>query len=609
MFLVLGYHLGGIWKLPGAWVAMDFFFVLSGYLITTLLMKEYTQQGSLNLPRFYQRRARRLGPALLAVLAGVFIAAAFLGGAAEFPNLRWDGIATLFYMANWRFILSAQSYFASFDLSLLRHAWSLAIEEQFYLVWPVVFLALAGVTRLDRRKMLIVLAVVLVASAWWMRQLALGDVDLSRAYFGTDSRGQGLIVGTMMALILWRERWDSPRARRVAGWMGTVAFGVMLVMMVTLSDSSRWVYTHGGFLVVCLTSAVFIFGCARADQGPLQWIFGNKFAVHMGAVSYGFYLWHWPVIILMTPERLDWPPLQLDIARVIVSLLLTELTYWSLEKPIHEQRWVFRRQGLVLGTAFASCLAILLLATQNPGSLAPSIAESGQERSGTASGKRVLVVGDSLAWVLRLTVPAGYPFQVEAIYQGHCDIIGDSIYIGDKTEQAESVCSRWPARWSNGIKGKVEGVVGQPDAVLVSVGLRQLFDIEDNGRRIVVGSATWERRYRAAIKRAVKVIRSETDVPILWLDVPCFRWEGAGTVGEEYDAERLAAVNRALADALSGEEGIEMVPYAQWVCHGADNTESDATLRPDGAHLTKESGEEFWRRLGPQLTRLTSSQI
>ena len=207
MWVVLGYHLNGLTRFPGAWVSMDYFFVLSGYLITTLLMVEYTRtqgqtgEGSVSLRRFWIRRIRRLMPSLLLVLTATFVVAGLLGGREEWPDLRSDGFAALFYYANWQFIWSAASYWASFVDPPLRHTWSLAIEEQFYLIWPIVFLGLARVTKLDRRKFIGIMAVLLLLSAWWMRQKSLGSVDLSRAYFGTDTRAQGLIAGVMLAAV------------------------------------------------------------------------------------------------------------------------------------------------------------------------------------------------------------------------------------------------------------------------------------------------------------------------------------------------------------------------------------------------------------------------
>ncbi|HEX2577179.1 MAG TPA: acyltransferase family protein [Aquihabitans sp.] len=601
MCVVLGYHLEGSTKLPGAWVSMDFFFVLSGYLITTLLVKEYTERGRLDLRTFFRRRVRRLGPALLATLAGVFAIAGVLGGADKFPELRVDGLATLFYVANWRFIFSAQSYFASFDLSPLRHAWSLAIEEQFYLVWPLVFLGLAYVTRFDKRKMLVGLGVALAASVLWMRHLSLGTVDLSRAYYGTDTRGQGLIVGSMMALVLWRDRWDTPRARVVASWLGTAALAGLVVMMFLFTDHSRAVYTRGGFLLITVTAAVFIFGCARAERGPLAWIFGNPVSRHMGFVSYSFYLWHWPIIVFMSPQRLDWSPVVLDAARVAVALALAEATYWFLEKPIHQQRWELRRQGPVLGTAFAGCIAVLFLVTVGPVTSRPPATGGGQQASGGDADRSVLVVGDSLAWIVAGHAPDGFGYRVEGAYQAHCDIIGSRVFAGDGIDEADPDCRNWPERWAGAIRGDLEGFRGDPDAVLVTLGLRQLFDIDRDGRRVVVGTEEWEAEYRAAVSKAATIIRAGTDAPVMWLEVPCYTWGAVASDGEERDPDRIETVNRVLADELSRHPGFEVVPYRDRVCSGEDRAEPDPDIRPDGAHLTPEAVEGLWLDLRPRL--------
>ncbi|QXC60181.1 acyltransferase [Aquihabitans sp. G128] len=608
MCVVLGYHLKGVTKLPGAWVSMDFFFVLSGYLITTLLVKEYEQSGRLDLRTFFRRRVRRLGPALLAVLAVVFVVAWAFGGPKEFPGLRGDGLATLFYVANWHFIFSATSYFDAGDGSVLRHAWSLAIEEQFYVIWPLVFLGLAKLTRFDKRKMLVGLGVCLVASALWMRHLAGGSVDLSRAYYGTDTRGQGLIVGSMMALVLWKDRWDTPRAREVAGWLGTVALAGLVAMMLLFHDNSRAVYTRGGFLLITLTAAVFIFGCARAERGPLAWIFGNKVSRHMGFVSYSFYLWHYPVIVLLSPPRLDLTPWLLDSTRVLVALGLAEATYWFLEKPIHQQRWQLRRQGPVLGTAFAGALALLLVVTLTP---APEQipTKAGENASGATTAQAsgdVLVMGDSLAWLLSGTAPKDYPYQVQGLFQAHCDIIGDRIYTGSTVDQAVADCPEWPTRWEQALDGGNPAIDGKPDAIVVSLGLRQLFDVDEDGTRVVVGTPAWEREYRAAVDRAAGIIRARTKVPVFWLDVPCYQWEAAETDGEERDATRIATVNRVLKDELASFADITVLPYGKRVCSGPGGTEPDLGLRPDGAHLTPEAAGDFWHWLEPQIRRASA---
>lgn len=606
MCVVLGYHLDGITKLPGAWVSMDFFFVLSGYLITTLLVKEYESKGRLDLRTFFRRRVRRLGPALLATMTGVFVAAGLLGGAKEWPDLRSDGLATMFYVANWHFIWSAQSYFSSFALSPLRHAWSLAIEEQFYLVWPLIFLGLAYVTRFDKRKMLVGLGVAMVASALWMRHLSIGTGDLSRAYYGTDTRGQGLLVGAMMALVLWRDRWDEPEHRARAAWIGSLAFVGLVVMMFLFADDSRAVYTNGGFLLIAITSAVFIFGCARAETGPLAWIFGNRVSRHMGALSYSFYLWHWPVIVFLSPERTGWTPFLLDLVRVAVSLLLAEVTYWFLERPIHTQQWKLRRQGPVMGGAFVAVLGILMVATMGAASERPP-STGGERSSGNTStgADTVMVLGDSLAWELSGIVPEDFPYRVEGVYEPHCDIIGQRIFTGSSVDEAASTCPNWPDRWADGLGGQLDGLEGRPDAVVVTLGLRQLFDLEIDGERVVVGTPEWDQEYRSAVRRAADVIRSQTAAPVFWLDVPCFRWEAAGGDGEEFDADRLRTVNEALAEVLGEYDGFTVVPYADRVCSGADGTDTDPAIRPDGAHLTEEAARDLWSWLLPQVDAAT----
>jgi len=594
MCVVLGYHLDGITKLPGAWVSMDFFFVLSGYLITTLLVREYEVGGRLDLRQFYKRRVRRLGPALLVTIAGVLVAAAIIGRN-EFPDLRADGLATLFYVANWHFIWSAQSYFAAGDLSPFRHAWSLAIEEQFYLLWPVLFWLLARLTRFDRRKMMAVLGVAAVASMAWMSHLAGGHVDLSRAYYGTDTRGQGLIVGSILALILWHERWDGPRARRTAGWLGTAAFVGLVVMMFAFSDSSRAVYTRGGFLLIAVVSAVFVFGCARAERGPLAWIFGNPLSRHMGAISYCFYLWHWPIIVFLDEQRTGWSGAPLDTVRVVLAVLAAEATYWAIERPIHSRRWELKRQGLVLGGAFVACLGILAAVTAGTVDQRPPTGGSGERASGAVEGPSVLVLGDSLAWLVSGSAPDDLGYRVNGVFRAHCDIIGDRIQAGDVTEDADPKCGEWPQDWAAGLDEH------RPEAVLVTLGLRQLFDPVVDGERLPVGSPAWQRAYDAAVRRAVATIRAHTDAPVFWLDVPCYRWAEVGGDGEEQDPERLDIVNRELRRVLADDDGITVVDYRDRVCGGADRTVVDFDLRPDGAHLTEGASQDLWRDLEPLL--------
>ncbi|MCB1032070.1 MAG: acyltransferase, partial [Acidimicrobiales bacterium] len=421
---------------------------------------------------------------------------------------RGDGLATLFYVANWRFIFDQQSYFASFGLSPLRHAWSLAIEEQFYLIWPVVFAVLFRVFRGDRRKLGVVLVLATIASALWMRHLSLGDVDLSRAYFGTDTRGQGLLVGALMALMLWRERFDSPKAKEFAAWFGTAALVGLVVMMFAFHDNSRSVYTNGGFVLIAVTSAAFTFGCARAERGPLAWIFGNPLSRHFGHVSYSFYLWHWPIIVFLNSERVNWSPALLDTVRVLIALALAEATYRFIELPIHRGQVQINRMAPVFGGAFASCVGVLLVVTMGVSSSTPPVTGTQQSGAKGPDTPTVLVAGDSLAWLLSGTAPEDLPFSVEGLFQAHCDLIGDRIFTGSTIDEADPACANWPQRWNDALSTGLDDVKPDPDAILVSFGLRQLFDFDDNGARVVVGTPEWNELYREAVARPMEIIRA-----------------------------------------------------------------------------------------------------
>ncbi len=197
---VMLFH-GGVSWMPGGFLGVDVFFVLSGYLITTLLLRERVLSGRVDLRAFWNRRLRRLLPALLVLLAGVSVAAPFLGDPAQRAQLRGDGLASLLYVANWRFILTEQSYFAGTP-SPLRHLWSLSVEEQWYVVFPLVAALALGHLRKRRLQVFTgALAVAALASAGWMAHLASGPGDPSRAYYGTDTRAHSLLVGAVLACV------------------------------------------------------------------------------------------------------------------------------------------------------------------------------------------------------------------------------------------------------------------------------------------------------------------------------------------------------------------------------------------------------------------------
>ena len=244
---MFAYHLDLGWA-TGGFLGVDTFFVLSGFLITSLLLNEYARDKAVSFTSFWARRARRLLPALFVVLIAVAVYAAFIADSSTLDDLRSDMFATLFYGANWRFINSGQSYFALFsEASPLRHSWSLAIEEQFYLVWPLIVFGCLRLAKGSRRLLAGVCVAGTVASALWMAWLY-DSANLSRAYYGTDSHAQLLLVGALLAIVLTRWSPQRPGAVVASQAAGILAIGVVLVSFVLVDDTDAFMY-RGGYLV------------------------------------------------------------------------------------------------------------------------------------------------------------------------------------------------------------------------------------------------------------------------------------------------------------------------------------------------------------------------
>lgn len=331
---VLLYHAGPPF-LPGGFLGVEVFFVLSGYLITALLAAEWRQRGGIDLAAFWIRRARRLLPALGCVLlATIGIAAMFLPQ--ELSRLRGDAIAAVTYLTNWRLVSAQESYFETIGRpSLLRHLWSLAVEEQFYLIWPPIC-AIALRRWPVRRVGLATLAAALL-SAGLMAVLFSPGQDPSRLYYGTDTRAAGFLIGSALALL-----WAPGRvpAGPGAGWgrwtdaIGLFALGVLGVGLWRLDEANAILY-RGGFFLTAISAGAVI-GCAvhpgarwlpaALGWGPLRWL---------GVRSYGIYLWYWPVYALTRPE-VDVPlndGLPLLLLRLPLIVGLAALSYRYVEQP------------------------------------------------------------------------------------------------------------------------------------------------------------------------------------------------------------------------------------------------------------------------------------
>lgn len=378
---VLGYHLELPW-LRGGFLGVDVFFVISGYLITALLLREWHSDRRIDVREFLRRRARRLLPALFTMTGTVMmLGAAGLGS--EITRFRDDALATLTYGFNWFQVLGDQSYFETMGRpSPFNHVWSLAVEEQFYVVWPLLFVG--GMVLLRRRRFLWAIAGLAGASIVLAAVLANPD-DPSRVYHGTDTRAFTLLIGAALALVWspWRLRGPMGRHGPVAlDITGFVAFAGLLAYLVGQRDYDPGLYPGGLVIVAVLATAVVAVAAHPASalgrglgRRPLRWI---------GIRSYGIYLWHWPILVFTRPG-LDVPfdGAPLLALRLALVFTLVELSYRYVEQPIRDgalarvvtryrasnplRQAELRMRWTVLSTALtATAVFVLAVALQTP---------------------------------------------------------------------------------------------------------------------------------------------------------------------------------------------------------------------------------------------------
>ena len=428
---VLAYHLGFGWA-SGGYLGVDLFFVLSGFLITSLLLEEWVTTQGIRLVAFWARRARRLLPALFMVLVAVVVFVALYGrlgpagSASQFDlaGLRGDALATLFYVANWHSIFAHQSYFAQFaSPSPFEHTWSLAIEEQFYLVWPPVLLGLVTLAKRRWRQVGMVVAVAgACGSAALMAALYNSGTSLTRVYFGTDTHLFSMLAGATVAMVAASRPQPGPRgAGRVArGGAPLRGRARGLLGRGRGAEPARprrprdWMF-RGGFVVCAALAAVVIADVRQFHLGPLGALLAVRPLRWIGTISYGIYLWHWPIFVFCDPARTGLSGAPLDLLRVGLTVGVAAVSYYAVERPIRQRRpggWVrFALAPAAIVATGALVVVGTLPAVAAPGGVAPSTAtvavggRSAVPGSGGISGETPLAVAPvSPADPLRVTV-------------------------------------------------------------------------------------------------------------------------------------------------------------------------------------------------------------
>ncbi|MFZ4812671.1 MAG: acyltransferase family protein, partial [Ilumatobacteraceae bacterium] len=353
---VIAFHLGWI---SGGFLGVDLFFVLSGFLITSLLLSDARGEGGIDLRAFWARRFRRLLPAVALTIGGVLAWLAVWGTAAEQANARDDARWAIPYLANWHLIAQARDYWATaVEPSVFTHLWSLAVEEQFYVLWPLVVWVLVRRGGPTRRLVWVTGA---LAAASWVALVVLHDPsNPSRVYLGTDTRAFALLLGALAALLPLARRPADRRSEAVAG----LAMLGLCVLWVVGGDLRDWLLRGG--LLVHSGLAVTLIALVAADRTWLGLPLGTRPLVWIGQRSYGLYLWHWPVLVLIRPRTPNVPAAVRDVIIIAISVALAELSYQWIEHPIR------RREGWATGQRAARATAGLMLIAAVVALIAPS---------------------------------------------------------------------------------------------------------------------------------------------------------------------------------------------------------------------------------------------
>jgi len=644
---VLLYH-GGVPAIPGGFLGVDLFFVISGFLITVLLLEESVRRGGqIDLIAFWGRRARRLLPALLVVTATTVVLFTANRSIADATDIRLDALAALLYVANWHFLSGGEGYFEALAApSPLQHTWSLAIEEQFYVVWPLLLYLILRL-RASRRVQATVVTLLAGAAVGWVLNLAAAGPDVDRLYYGTDTRVPAILLGVLAAFAL--ERVVTPRRggrravpSRLTTWIlnvtGPLALAVVVALMCTTSSADASLF-RGGLLFFAAVSTALLGIIVSSPRGPLTRVLEGRPLRWIGVVSYGLYLWHWPVFLFLSAGRTGLTGWALLTGRLLITTGLAAASYRLVELPLRRGTWHAPRRLAVPAAAVAVFCGLVLVATSSgwrpeqlhtvlagqrrpppvaTGSASPAVDVTDEpnrpstppraaEGVATRHRLRVTVLGDSTAATLVDGLrdrpgPDGVDFRDAATTGCGITTAMPYRYMGEISPYERLRCRTWTSRWER-------AVLSRPaDVAAVLVGRWEVADQVVDGSWTHVGRARFDAYLRGQLERAVAAA-SAGGATVVFLTAPYYsRGEQPdGSIWPEDDPARVDAFNRLLRSVGAEHRGlVEVVDFGRRMSDGRHEyvAEVDGVdLRYDGVHFTRGAARWIQPWLEVQLFR------
>jgi peptidoglycan/LPS O-acetylase OafA/YrhL len=627
--LVLAGH-GGIPGMRGGFLGVDVFFVLSGFLITSLLLDELGRSGRIDLGDFWIRRARRLLPALVLMVLTVAVGRQFFSPEAV-AGLRNEAVAAFFWVANWMFVVDKTDYFTQgAPPSPLQHAWSLGVEEQYYIVWPLLLVAVAvalaararrrrGWATLGGVRLTVFLLATLGAIASAAAAILLAsDAARDRVYFGTDTRAQALLVGAAASALVvsdWsalNRGWSLIRSR----WRRWTARVLPVIGLALLGAAAHYAtgsareFRDGLLIAVALAAVLVIAPVALEQRGPVAAVLAWGPLAWLGTISYGVYLWHWPIFLVLNGERTGWSGLSLFSVRCAATLAVSTVSWWLIERPI--RRWRPVRVPLLplAGATAATAAAVTMLVVPvgpRPGvgplagSLPPgvspvavvspsppkaliparAVAQRDPRRPFTVS-----VFGDSIGWTLMHFLPSTPGFQfIDHTVIGCSLVRGGPYHYLDQTLDQKSECESWPNRWRSEI------AIDRPDAILLIAGRWETVDRVNEGRWTHIGEPAFDAYLTSELRQAVDIL-SSSGAPLTVTNLPYSRRgeQPDGSLYPEDQPDRVKKWNMLLGKTIGHRAGVRILDLNKKLCpEGVYTAKVDGIqVRSDGVHLTDE---------------------
>jgi len=607
VILVIIFHSGLGW-LPGGFLGVSVFFTLSGFLITSLLINECENTGRIDLKAFWGRRLRRLAPASLVVIAGVVGLASWLSTNIEASRIKGDAISATLYFSNWRFIYSGHSYGELFATpSPLQHLWSLSIEEQLYVVVPVL---IAGLFAMGLRRRAIGYVFLVAVTGSTIATMFTNSHEL--IYYGTHTRAAELLLGSALACLFGNriERLAVNKVKPLSTMYIVPLLGVIVLARFSSVDSP-WVYSgaltaFAGVSVICLIAAI--------QAGPVRSILSSSLLVRVGEVSYGLYLIHWPVIVWLNSERVDLQPTALFVLQVIVTVILTLVSYWLIEQPIRRRkvllsvRWATTSFVAAVVGVLTLASAILASASSQVNTvpdvlvtIAPtsSVVDPMNASSTTIVGSSakparvdrtgplsVLVIGDSTAENIATALAQASDGSLGVISGGvlGCPLLKVA-QVRDRKDSQQDV-SYCPSN-----EQLVRDHVSEVDAVVVVAGVANQWAYQYAGSDVWVEPAS--EQYKADLDgflEKIEIIVAPRGLPVLVFETPPVR-DNPKILGD--DIATLLRWAEVINEWDSHWYSVKMVPYADALSD--PNSDEGKAERPDGVHLAEEFGRELAR--------------